>query len=255
MKVFGSDIGIKNLSYCIFTVDENDMITINNWELVDLRDCVCEKKLRGGKYCNKTAKYEYKDDEGNIKRVCNSHKCSGCKLIKYDKNDNLNIYSSKLKHHFDNIDIDCDNYGIENQPSIKNPKMKSIQMLLFSYLSYFKHNDNEINLIHPKMKLSLIDDITKEIIKSTPKSKQYKITKQLGIIICQYILNHQVINKEKWILTFKDKSKQDDLCDAFLHAYFIVYGKNSKINDEEFIEYVKTSIEYDKIIGNKTKLK
>lgn len=254
MRVFGSDIGCKNLAYCIFNVNEGK-IEIENWNLVDLRDCVCNKKMRGGKKCNKTASWEYTDDDGNIRKVCTAHKCSGCKRIKFGENDNLNIYANKMKEHYDDINIDCDKYGLENQPTMKNPKMKSIQMLLFSYLSFFKHNNNEINLIHPKMKLSLIDDISKDIIKSSPKTKQYKITKQLGIIFTQYILDHEVINKDVWLESFKDKTKQDDLCDAFLHAYYLVYGKNCKMEDKNFIDYVKKEIEYDKIINNKTKLK
>ena len=92
------------------------------------------------------------------------------------------------------------------------------------------------------MKLSLIDNITKEIIKSYPKNKQYKVTKKLGIIITHYILDNEVVNKDQWINLFKDKTKQDDLCDAFLHAYYVVYGKNSKIEDEEFIKYVTEEI-------------
>lgn len=254
MRVFGSDIGCKNLAYCIFN-EKDGKIEIEHWDLVDLRDCICGKKMRGGKICNKTASWEYEDDEGRIRKVCSSHKCSGCKRIKFGENDNLNVYAEKMKEYFDKINITCDKYGLENQPTLKNPKMKSIQMILFSYLSFYKTNKAEINLIHPKMKLSLIDEITKNIIKSSPKNKQYKITKQLGIIITQYILDHEVVNKDKWIDTFKDKSKQDDLCDAFLHGYYLLYGKNCKIEDKDFIDYVKKEIEYDKIIGNKTKLK
>lgn len=241
MRVFGSDIGCKNLAYCIFDIVDGK-INIQSWDLVDLRECICNKKLRNGKKCNKTATYEYVNDDGVIIKVCNSHKCSNCKRIKFKDNDDLNVYAERMKEYFSKVNITCDKYGIENQPTMKNPKMKSIQMLLFSYLSYFKANNNPIELVHPKMKLSLIDNITKDIIKSYPKNKQYKVTKKLGIIITHYILDNEVINKDQWINLFKDKTKQDDLCDAFLHAYYVVYGKNSKIEDEEFIKYVTEEI-------------
>ena len=241
MKVFGSDIGCKNLAYCIFNINDG-MIDIEHWDLVDLRDCVCNKKLRNGKICNKTASWEYCNSDNEIIKVCNTHKNSKCKKIKYTECDDLNVYANKLKSYYDNIDINCDKYGLENQPSMKNPKMKSIQMLLFSYLSYYKHNNNDIEMINPKMKLSLIDNECKKIIKSVNKSKQYKITKQLGIIITKYIIEHEVNDKDKWLDVIKDKSKQDYLCDAFLHAYYLVYGKNSKVDDIEFIEYVNEKI-------------
>lgn len=244
MKVFGSDIGCKNLAYCIFNVNDNNIINIDNWDLIDLRECKCCRKIRGGKECNKTANYYYIDDDNNIKKVCSSHKCSNCKKIKFDEEDDLNIYASKLKKYFidNNININCDKYGLENQPSLKNPKMKSIQMLLFSYLSYFKDNNNEINLIHPKMKLSIVDKLTKDIIKSVPKNKQYKITKELGIIITKYIINHQVENKTKWLKVLEDKIKRDDLCDAFLHGYYLVYGKDYHKDNNELIDYINSEI-------------
>lgn len=241
MRVFGSDIGCKNLAYCIFNID-NDIINIENWDLVDLRGCICCRKMRNGKNCNKTANYYYIDNENNIKKVCSSHKSSDCKKIKYDENDDLNVYAIKLKEYFNQININCDKYGLENQPSLKNPKMKSIQMLLFSYLSYFKENNNEINLIHPKMKLSIADKLTKDIIKSFPKSKEYKITKELGIITTKYIINHQVNDKNKWLKLLNDKNKRDDLCDAFLHGYYLVYGKDYLKDNNEFIDYVNSEI-------------
>ena len=244
MRVFGSDIGCKNLAYCIFNVNDNNRINIDNWDLIDLRNCICCKKIRGGKQCNKTANYYYIDDNNEIKKVCSSHKNSKCKKIKFDEEDDLNVYATQLKNYFitNNINIECDKYGLENQPSLKNPKMKSIQMLLFSYLSYYKINNNNINLIHPKMKLSIIDKLTKDIIKSVPKNKQYKITKELGIIITKYLINNYVDNKEQWLEVLNDKTKRDDLCDSFLHGYYLVYGKDYLKNDNNLIDCINSEI-------------
>ena len=107
MRVFGSDIGCKNLAYCIFDIVDGK-INIQSWDLVDLRECICNKKLRHGKKCNKTATYEYVNDDGVIIKVCNSHKCSNCKRIKFKDNDDLNVYDAQI----DGIDAEVINNGI-----------------------------------------------------------------------------------------------------------------------------------------------
>ena len=247
MKYFGSDIGCKNLAYCVFNYNENThKINIEQWDLIDLRNNKCDRLKKGGNKCNNTASYYYYDDNNNKHLTCKTHKNSKCKKIKNEDNDNLDIYAKNLKLYFDNNNIlDCDKYGIENQPSMKNPKMKSIQMLLFSYISFFKIKNCFIDLIHPKMKTSIIGKEADKIIKSNKnknESKQYLTTKHLGIICTQYILEHEVDNYNDWINSFKDKKKQDDLCDAFLHAYYLLYGANSKVNDEKFINYIHNEI-------------
>lgn len=229
MRVFGCDIGCKNLAYCIFEVNDG-RITIQNWDLVDLRSCICCRTLRNGKQCNKTATY-YEGD----KLYCTSHKGVKCKKIK--DTDNFNVYASKIKEYFSKIDIECDMYGLENQPSLKNPTMKSIQMLLFGFLSYYKLNSNPIELIHPKMKLSILEKETNKIIKNS--SNKYKTTKELGIIITRYLIEKEVDDKDKWLELLDDKTKCDDLCDAFLHAYYLVYGKNYKVDDKELIDLLQ----------------
>lgn len=246
MKYFGSDIGCKNLAYCVFNYnEETKKIHIEQWDLIDLRDSICERIKRGGKICGNTASYYYYDENNKKHLTCKTHKNSKCKKIKLIDNDNLDIYAKNMKKYFDEHNIlDCDRFGIENQPSIKNPKMKSIQMILFSYISFFKNKDCNIDLIHPKMKTSFIGKEAENIIKKfkDDERKQYITTKHLGIIFTQYILEKEVDNYNDWINTFKDKKKQDDLCDSFLHAYYLLYGANCKINDIEFINYVNNEI-------------
>ena len=111
--------------------------------------------------------------------------------------------------------------------------------------TFFKNKNCNIDLIHPKMKTSMIGKEADNIIKNKKNKterKQYLTTKHLGIIFTQYILEHEVDNYNEWIDTFKDKKKQDDLCDSFLHAYYLLYGPNCKIDDKEFIDYVHNEI-------------
>ncbi len=104
MRLLSWDVGIHHLSYCILDQDdETKKITIKNWGLIDLVDTVEQKK-------NVTLIYD------NIPR-------------KLDEKPEL----------LDNIDRVC----IENQPTLKNPTMKTIQIILFSYFLIRGKCDNK----------------------------------------------------------------------------------------------------------------
>ena len=95
MKILSWDIGIKNLSYCILESENKNNVKIIDWGIIDI------------------SPYNKKDSKNLYKIV----------KIMYSKlNDILEIVK------------ECDVVLIENQPCMKNPIMKSIQILLYSYL-------------------------------------------------------------------------------------------------------------------------
>ena len=80
MKILSFDIGLKNLSYCLFDSDTNEIL---DWDLINLCSDVqfyCDGVLKNKKTCNKKAKY-YSEDE----YFCNRHKDNKCKEIKKEK--------------------------------------------------------------------------------------------------------------------------------------------------------------------------
>lgn len=93
MKLLSWDVGIYNLSYCI--LEKND-----------------ENK-------------EIKIIDWNIVNLVDSEK------IKKDRNALFENIPRKL-HELPQL-LNVDAVVIENQPSLKNPQMKSIQMILYSY--------------------------------------------------------------------------------------------------------------------------
>jgi hypothetical protein len=109
---------------------------------------------------------------------------------------------------------------IENQPSLTNPTMKSISILLFSY--FIMKNHLCVEFISPSGKLKVNEKISKEILSLCPKKNKYAVTKELGIkftekLICLFEDSDnlvQIINNSK---------KKDDLCDAFLHAFYHIH--------------------------------
>ena len=127
---------------------------------------------------------------------------------------------------------------IENQPVLKNPTMKSVQMLLYSYFilrgfcerektnSKIKH----INLFQAKQKLNAFtekhenlssEDQTK-ILKIEKLKSKYSRTKQLSIIYCRHMIKEQ----RRWIGLFDRSKKKDDLADAYLTTVHYIQKNN-----------------------------
>ena len=104
---------------------------------------------------------------------------------------------------------------IENQPCLKNPTMKSIQMILYSYF-LIRNKDKKqkisINLVSAKNKLKF--DIESEKITEIKKLKnKYQQNKKLAI---EYTREFLKTNQE-WLNYFDSfKNKKDDLADSYL---------------------------------------
>lgn len=110
---------------------------------------------------------------------------------------------------------------IENQPVQKNPKMKSIQIMVYSFFVNQKINSNKeidnILLVSAtnKNKYTLKYDI------EVPKcSTKYLETKKRSIACTKLIIEQN----ENWSTYFNSHKKKDDLADCLLQCYqFINY--------------------------------
>lgn len=118
---------------------------------------------------------------------------------------------------------------IENQPSLKNPNMKTISTLLYSYFvmrgiidkEKTKSLINNIRFISPSNKLKIDKSITNkklEDAKNKDQKEVYEITKGLGKIYCRTLIT----DEESKIL--EKYEKQDDLCDAFLQGFQFLFN-------------------------------
>lgn len=124
---------------------------------------------------------------------------------------------------------------IENQPSLTNPTMKSISIILLSYFIMKKHPN--VEFVAPSGKLKVYSQLTKDVLSVCTKSNKYKVTKELGVKYCGEILK-SFHNGNKWFEFMSVSKKKDDLCDAFLHAYYHSYGEISQIPDNFASEIV-----------------
>jgi hypothetical protein len=128
---------------------------------------------------------------------------------------------------------------IENQPSLTNPTMKSIMMLLYSYFVIFGLSDNKdksskieiIRFISPSNKLKVSSGAINEIDKIKNNRKAYILTKSIGIKFCMDLIKDDIDN----LNLIKNTKKKDDMCDAFLQGYHYIFCKNGVPKDVETI--------------------
>ena len=222
MRVVSFDIGIKNLAFCDVSRiqrDTNDCVSymIHDWQVLDIS--IGEKKH-------------------DINRVIEII------LAKLDV-----LFSSELGLY--------DAILIENQPVLKNPVMKSIQMIIFTYFHVLRQNrqirqkmkqgDEEntdssssfrtslfsIHLISASNKCKTIRQLSNERAKEIEENtemkakakKGYKFNKKMAHNLTMAFLDSRIVNKEEMFHayeTYQTHKKKDDLADSFLQAaYFL----------------------------------
>jgi len=217
MKYLSFDVGIKNLAYCSLNEDKK----ILDWGIINLnRDPKCQCGIK--KECSNTATYEVKDSDNNeVKYCCSAH------VKKYKKKKKLNsnydmfkisqilVEELNSKTDFLNHEIIC----IENQPALKNPTMKSIQMILYSYFIIEGVCKDPIcsnvQMINARNKLKVYKGPEVEC-KFTDK---YKRNKYLSV---EYTKNMILEEDQKFIDLFSESKKKDDLADAFLQGIYFI---------------------------------
>ena len=210
-------------------------INLDNNCCYKLKNDICNKKSKFCKnynyYCAAHAKQDYKNinKQLELKEIKNK---TVDKLIfdnlKYNLIMQLENRPTLLKANY---------VVIENQPSFKNPRMKSIASTIYDYYlirgiidkNITKSNILEVKFLAPSNKLKLINEKdSKELIKlkNDSDSKSYKLTKSLAIKYCTELIEHL----DNWKIFFNNNKKKDDLADSFLQGvYFYNNGKVKKL--------------------------
>ena len=167
------------------------------------------------------------------------------------KNRNLLFENIPRKLHEKPQLLDVDIVVIENQPSLKNPQMKSIQMILYSYFlilgkvvgngekstSYIDKIDfcsasNKLKIYDgppiileekkKRVKESLIEENNSEIKPNENKKKgsaiKYGDKKKLAIEHAKYFLK----DNPTYVDFFMNHKKKDDLSDSFLQGLYYI---------------------------------
>ena len=253
MLYIGWDIGIKNLAYCIIEY-KNGKQTIREFDIINLIEDLapvtnkCSLTHKNGNKCSSKALYKL-DNLDNITYYCNKHYNSDIKnktikekkKFKKIKEKKLNANKISLetlgKKLFEKLEnnklfLECNYIIIENQPVLKNPKMKSIQIMLYSYFLIKNKNIEAIQLVNASNKLKVfkgkLDESTD--IKLKKINDKYKRNKLTAIAHCDKMIEEleeleelDISNNSGFFLDyFRKHKKQDDLADAYLMCrYFI----------------------------------
>ena len=193
---------------------------------------------RNGKICDATA-VSYVDVDDKIIGFCNKKNCQSIltsvyskKQIKKTKKVNTKTVSlfdisksmmSKLLEKPSLLSVD--KVIIENQPVLKNPTMKSIQMVLYSFFvleGALKDNKlNDIVMFNAGGKLDIYQgpiELPDNIKKGTYKDRKYR-----SIEYTKYFLRNDKDNLD----FFNKHKKKDDLADSYLQC-LTYYKKNYK---------------------------
>jgi hypothetical protein len=229
--VLSFDIGIKNLAYCL--MNDNKII---DWSNVNIDPTEIKKYFC--KVCGKKAKF-YEENTFYCKRhitrqlLFENEKISISKIkkiipIRFKTKQEYIDYLEKhyalpikkdivKKMTFEELFTNVNNLIknkwsccfskakvilIENQPTLKNPRMKTIQILVYTLLRLYAERDN----IKPFPSYSLVNP---KKVKNSTYLERKKINEERAL---EYITEHNM----KWIDFFNNTTKKSDLADALV---------------------------------------
>ena len=223
MKILSFDVGIKNLAYCLLDTTDKSIL---DWGILNISvDPTCDH-INKGKCCDKTAKKMIKDTGF---KICTGH--TKIKLYKDKKMRNVPKLDNHMlslgkqivktlddKEEFLKVDIVC----IENQPALKNPTMKSVQMLLYSYFLV-----NGVTTDKLVSNILMINARNKLKVYTGPKvecdiKETYKRNKFLAVLYCDYMIKDNDKIDKKYHKLYDDSKKKDDLSDAYLQGIYYI---------------------------------
>ena len=244
----------SNLSQLDFQLSEKLNIdnnkVIHNWDIINLikdpNKCYVKKcKKNATKFCkylkhniywcdthNHIYDYLQKLDKSNNQLNYNNN-LTIPKKIKIINCNNINIDNLRLSliHKLDHIILPLifsnkiNHVLIENQPAMKNPKMKAIADILYAWFLIRGVIDskliNGIHLISPSNKLK---QYSNEII-GLSNINIYKSTKLKSIQVVK-----KLFKNNKWLLHLDKYNKQDDLCDSLLQGLYWIDKCNKTKN-------------------------
>ena len=225
----------KCYHFCAIHKNQYEKILTNNLnEINDINEInECEVLIKTtGLPCKKTAIAQYKNCN-YCKTHCNyiKKKMNTSEIEKIKLNANkVPIETIKLNmiNKLDSLPqlLDVDRVIIENQPALKNPKMKAISDTLYTWFLIRglidKKNDSVINTVtftSPSNKLKVDNNNTIQLLSNTKNDvEKYKLTKELAVQYC----NQLIINDNDNRIFFNSIKKKDDLADAFLQGVYYI---------------------------------
>lgn len=225
---------ISNKYYCKNHI-KNLNIIAPNFEILFIENKELNCCFEGKTLCDKKSKYSNENNgycnihaKSKYKTICNMFKLTNYNKIAIDKMS-MDDFMYKLILELDkrpNL-LECDMVFIENQPTMKNPRMKTISVSLYNYYMIRGMIDKKIlkavHFMAPCNKLKLAEDgDKKELIKiKNDDAKTYKLTKALGVKYCMEMIK----DMPDWVERFNTHKKKDDMADCFLQGMYALLNR------------------------------
>jgi hypothetical protein len=232
MNVLAFDIGIKNLAFCnmaLLTVSSSSSSLIN---LEREREREREREgetvtLEIEKEKEKEKEIEKEKDKNRKLHVLGWEVISlvpeNSKVKKQSMDDTSATLYVELEKRWNNSwKNTVTTILIENQPAMKNPIMKSIQMLVYSFFVYKKILGGSVNIdikfMSAMCKLKIGKHLTVDI--QTKSKSSYIQNKKKAIAYTKHFLPLMCINEPEWSHVLTDRKKVDDACDTCLMCIY-----------------------------------
>lgn len=207
------DVGIKNLAYC--KLDENKVI--KSWGIINLNENPeCDVHLK--KKCEKQSSYIVMGDD-KVNYCCTAHSKKFPKKKKLNTNHDLLKISQLAVGKLRELDLDdVTHVLIENQPALKNPVMKSIQMIIYTFfvMDGVMKEESSIETIHMVNARNKLKVYKGPPIECNKKGK-YAQNKYLSVEYTKEMIKEE---DECFIKLFSESKKKDDLADAYLQGIY-----------------------------------
>jgi hypothetical protein len=236
MNIISFDVGIKNMAYCIFSI-ENNVVSIKDWNVLNLMDekeeskkCNCiinKKKVKG---TNKKQKI----DPENIPKECTHN-------AKYMKNENY--YCEKhAKSQQDYLPYDKECSPIQ----LKKKKLEELKTLCNKYLiSHDEYNctiqysnkTNILNVLQAFYKNRVLEPIKELKTTSARETDIISIGRNMRTLLDGLVhireINHVIIENQISPIANRMKTIQ-----GMLAQYFIM--KEGECSQPIYIEFVSS---------------
>lgn len=121
----------------------------------------------------------------------------------------------------DDTFIESDIVLIENQPCMKNPRLKSIQMVIYTYfrtMNMCKANFPSVRLVTASVKLQGLTNAPLGLIPARASSMTYAAKKKASVVACEHYLRNVIHDECNACKFSQSKVKKDDLADCMLQA-------------------------------------
>ncbi len=197
--VLSFDIGVKNLAYCYFQYttsttefDLNEIeLDIFDWNVIDLDTLL----------------------DASIKKPA--------------LNDRCDVLMKVLNATFSLVDIDF--VLIENQPVLKNPVMKSIQMMVYTYFKNLQINENkmitDVQMVNASNKVRYATNVLSKHFQTSGseanEKKTYKMNKLIAVSCTKELLSYKGLSNA--LTFFNGFKKKDDLADTLLQGLYFCH--------------------------------